>query len=283
LTARRKASVPARQPKTAPLLHFPVDRFVLKDQHEEPDEYRIAYVHTDLDAVVEWAFEIFRSMEDGAMHSLADDYVARAAREEGRPEAEIRTELSRDTGHAMERVRRELRTLAREAFEPLTHEAFEMIGEFLVALAVDRVPDAFFLSARQDARDRLRLRTERVLHDWLTVGRPKNQSPSPEKAHEFVRLVGVGRQVFARMRRPVDRDVLSSVEHSITNVLSDLPREREAAKGVLLKVQRRAITGKDLQPKKLALLFAAKLVGVSGGIRSLQRAYDRAVQIAGIG
>lgn len=230
--------------------------------------------------MIEWALDIFRALEDGTKSPLADGYVSQQADAEGRHSDEIRAALARHTSHSVDRARRELRELIDEALEPLLYEAFEMVRESLAALAIDRAPDFFSAELRAEARERPRRRAGSLLQEWLSVGRPRNQPLLPEEAREFVRLAGVGRGVFAGVRAPIDRDVLSTVSQSINGTLSE-SRERDAARGILTAIQRRAITGKDVQPKKLALKFAAKLVGVSGGIRTLQRLYDEAVKIAG--
>lgn len=179
-------------------------------------------------------------------------------------------------------ARRELRQLAPQAFEPLMHEALQLTGEFLAAAAMDRMPDFFDPSIRQDVREYALSHAKRMVSPWLKLGRPSAQSPLPDEAAEFVRLVEIGRELFANVRRPLEAETLSVVERNVRTRLSNR-RERAAADSVVKALRRRQITGTDVQPKKLALIFVGNLNGIRPSTRTLQRMYDEAVKVLATG
>lgn len=271
-----------KSPARARLRAFPVDYFRPVSGSDESEWWRVALVQYDAEAVIESAFDLIRSFEDDVRGSAGEEFVRRTAEEERRSVEEIRQELDQRTADAMIRARRELRQLVDDAFEQLASEAFVMTGGFLAALVMDRMPDVFAPPLRRDAREDALSRARDVVHEWLNIGRPRTQPLPLDTARELLRLVEVGQTVFAGVRRPVESETFALAEEALRSRLSNT-RERAAAQSVIKAVRRREIKGTDVQPKKLALRFAANVLGIGGSTRTLQRAYEEASKVVAAG
>jgi hypothetical protein len=264
------------------LRHFDIDVPLLREDGETLDWWRVARVQFDVEAVVEHALDNIRALTEAARSPEAEEFVAIKATEEERLPEEVREQLRRHADYCLQRARRELRQLAPKAFEPLMREALQLTGEILAAAAMDRMPDFFGATTRQEAREYAISHARKMVSPWLKLGRPSAQPPLPDEAAEFVRLVEVGRQLFADVRRPLEPEMLSAVERSVRTRLSNR-RERTAADRVVKSLRHREIKGTDVQPKKLALIFAANLNGIHPSTRPLQRMYDEAVKVLATG
>lgn len=263
--------------------YFEVDVPLVSEDGRTLDWWRVVRVQYDVEAVVESALENIRPLVEAAKSSEeSEEFVARKAADEEVPADQIRLQLHRHADHCLQRGRRELRQLAREAFEPLLREAVELIGEFLAVAAMDRMPDFFGATIRQDARNDAIAHANNMLSPWLKQGRPSAQPPLPEEAAEFVQLVEVGCELFADVRRPLEPETLSAVERRLRARLSDR-RERVAAERVVKALRHRQITGKDIQPKKLALRFAGNVIGSTASTRTLDRMHKEALNVRDAG
>ncbi|MFL6244769.1 MAG: hypothetical protein ACJ74H_02000 [Thermoanaerobaculia bacterium] len=146
--------------------------------------WRVARVQYDVEAVAESALDNIRALVDAVGSAEAEEFVARKALDADLPVGEVRAQLNRHADHCLERGRHELRDLAREAFEPLLREAIELIGEFMAAAAMDRIPDCFDSTTRREAREYAVAHAK--VSPWLKVGRPNAQPPLPEEAANLV-------------------------------------------------------------------------------------------------
>jgi len=251
---------------------------LLREDGATLDWWRVARVQYDIEAVVEAALDNIRALVEGVKSSEAEECVAREATHEGLSAGELRERLHLHADHCLKHGRRELRQLAGDAFEPLMREAVNLTGEFLAAAAMDRMPDFFHAKIRQEARERAIAHAEKMLSPWLKRGRPNAQPPLPDQAAEFVRLVQVGRELFADVRRPLEPEMLSAVEREVRARLSNR-RERAAAERILKALRHRQITGGEIQSKKLALRFAGNFIGIDVSTRTLQRMNDASVKV----
>ena len=81
--------------------------------------WRVARVRYDLEAVAEAALDNIRAVTEAARSSEAEEFVAAVAAAEDRPTADVRDHLQRHADYCLQQGRRELRQLARKAFEPM--------------------------------------------------------------------------------------------------------------------------------------------------------------------
>jgi len=252
----------------------------MSDDGVNREWWRVAVVWYDLEGVSEFALDAIWPLIAAAKSEAGDEFAAFRAEREGGTAEDTRADLHRHADHALRIAREELRKLAREVFEELINEAFSRTGELLAAVAMDRMPEFFDAELRRESRQYPVNRTSEMLDGLVSVGRPKSKMPLlPEEAALFVQHVEIGRDLFAGVRR--NSESLAAAQQAIHARLSDR-RQLAAAERVVKAVHDGEIKGKDIQPKKLALRFAANFAGIppATSTRTLLRWYDMAVEVA---
>jgi hypothetical protein len=203
--------------------------------------------------------------------ALSDEYLEESAKEENLPIADIRADLERATTAFLKEARALLELAVEKEYPRLVSDAVRETIHALTAIVIRQMPDMFGPEFRRSTLDDLdKSRTRRRIQR-LTTGRPRTKI-APDMQRAFVRLVAVGERLFSAARKPLDAQLARVIGAAIAvEPLND--DEKDAASRTLSDACRAAIRQADHEPKKLALYFAARVVGLDGNVRTLQRRY----------